>query len=210
MSSSTAEVRIRRMGAADVDRVLEIAGGLSEAPHWPSSAYVEAIDPKHIPQRIAIVAELRSEEQTSGAQAHANSIDLIATAKTPTYLSRDVAREGSSTRHGGAPFQDEGSGSASGRVVGFAVVGLVAPEAELETIAVGAEARRRGVGGLLLRALVEELRKKRVTELILEVRASNRAALGFYRAQGFKETGRRLRYYADPEEDAVLMGLNLA
>jgi ribosomal protein S18 acetylase RimI-like enzyme len=49
-----------------------------------------------------------------------------------------------------------------------------------------------------------------VSELTLEVRASNRAALGFYRAQGFEETGRRPRYYADPEEDAVLMGLNLA
>jgi ribosomal-protein-alanine N-acetyltransferase len=45
---------------------------------------------------------------------------------------------------------------------------------------------------------------------MLEVRASNQAALGFYRGQGFRETGRRPRYYADPEEDAVLMLLNLA
>jgi len=98
----------------------------------------------------------------------------------------------------------------SDALAGFLVAGMVAAEAALETIAVAAEAQRRGVGGRLLRALLEELRAEQVTELILEVRASNRAALGFYRAQGFKETGRRPRYYADPEEDAVLMGLNLA
>jgi ribosomal-protein-alanine N-acetyltransferase len=93
--------------------------------------------------------------------------------------------------------------------IGFLVASLVAPEAELETIVVAARGRRRGVGSLLLGSLVETLRGMQATELRLEVRASNQAALGFYRAQGFRETGRRRRYYADPEEDAVLMGLRL-
>lgn len=123
--------------------------------------------------------------------------------------SRTRGGVGISTAAGVAAFQEGGFGATSGRIVGFAVAGLVAPEAELETIAVSAKAQRQGVGALLLRALAEELRTERVTGLILEVRASNRAALGFYRAQGFIETGRRPRYYADPEEDAVLMGLNL-
>ena len=100
-----------------------------------------------------------------------------------------------------APFRN------SGPVVGFAVASLVAPEAELETMGVASEGQRRGVGARLLQALVEELRAERVTELMLEVRASNCGALAFYRALGFRETGRRPRYYADPEEDAVLMGL---
>jgi ribosomal-protein-alanine N-acetyltransferase len=98
----------------------------------------------------------------------------------------------------------------TGALAGFAVASLPAPEAELETIAVAREGQRRGVGGRLLRAMVEELRTEQVTEVILEVRASNRAALGFYRAQGFVETGRRPRYYADPQEDAVLLGLRVA
>lgn len=96
-----------------------------------------------------------------------------------------------------------------GTVAGFLVASLLTPEAELETIAVAAEGQRRGVGSLLLNALLEELRTEEVCQLILEVRASNRAALGFYGALGFKETGRRPRYYIDPEEDAVLMGLRL-
>jgi ribosomal-protein-alanine N-acetyltransferase len=145
------------MREADVDRVLEIGASLAGAPHWPASAYAEAIDPLHIPRRIALVA-----------------------------------------------LDPE-----SGVLAGFLVAGMVMPEAELETIAVAPAGQRRDVGTLLLKALVHELRAERVTGLILEVRASNRAALDFYRGQGFRETGRRLGYYADPEEDAVLMELSL-
>jgi ribosomal-protein-alanine N-acetyltransferase len=95
-------------------------------------------------------------------------------------------------------------------VVGFLVAAIVADEAELETIAVVETEQRRGVGRKLLRALVRELRTQKVGSLNLEVRASNRRAIRFYSAQGFGETGRRERYYADPEEDAVLMRLSLA
>ena len=200
MSSPTPEVRIRRMGADDLGRVMEIAGSLEEAPRWLASSYAAAMDPLHTPRRIALVAELEPQERTSGAKAPVDSAGLNVRAEARTLHRASVS----------AAFQGEGIGSANGRVVGFAVAGLMAPEAELETIAVVAEAQRRGVGGRLLRALVEELRAEQVTELILEVRASNRKAQGFYRAQGFKETGRRPGYYADPEEDAVLMGLNLA
>jgi ribosomal-protein-alanine N-acetyltransferase len=91
----------------------------------------------------------------------------------------------------------------------FLIASLLPPEAELESIAVAADEQRRGAGAQLLSALIEGLRKKQVSRLVLEVRASNVAALGFYRAFGFKETGRRKRYYTDPEEDAVLMSLGL-
>jgi [ribosomal protein S18]-alanine N-acetyltransferase len=92
---------------------------------------------------------------------------------------------------------------------GFLVASLLPPEAELETIAVAAEGQRRGVGVLLLNALTKELRAEKVSKLILEVRASNVPALGFYAVFGFRESGRRPRYYADPEEDAVLMERDL-
>jgi ribosomal-protein-alanine N-acetyltransferase len=57
--------------------------------------------------------------------------------------------------------------------------------------------------------MAEELRVAGVREVLLEVRSSNQRALGFYRSLGWSETGRRPRYYADPEEDAVLMSLKL-
>ena len=82
--------------------------------------------------------------------------------------------------------------------------------AELETIAVAPESQRQGLGKSLFQALAAELKAAGVGELQLEVRASNRPAQSFYRALGFVETGRRKAYYADPIEDAVLMGLRFA
>jgi ribosomal-protein-alanine N-acetyltransferase len=211
MSSPAMAVRIRRMGAADLERVLEIAESVAEAPHWLASAYVAAMDAENLPQRVALVAECDSgdeqdssgvfEKQTSGAKAHARLAESDAGTKVPAYQSPADQSQTS---------QSSASRSRSYWVAGFAVASLVAQQAELETIAVAANGQRRGVGGLLLRVLADELRAADVRELNLEVRASNQAALQFYRAHGFEESGHRRRYYADPEEDAVLMRVSLA
>jgi [ribosomal protein S18]-alanine N-acetyltransferase len=102
----------------------------------------------------------------------------------------------------------------SKEILGFAVASLVpnpaAAEAELESIAVAAHTQRHGIGRLLLASLVTRLRTAGITDLYIEVRGSNLAAISFYQAQNFNQTGVRPRYYADPEEDAVLMTLRLA
>jgi ribosomal-protein-alanine N-acetyltransferase len=90
-------------------------------------------------------------------------------------------------------------------VVGFAIVSVIAPEAELESIAVAEEFQRMGVAGRLFEALTDELATSGVTEILLEVRASNTSALSLYRVLGFWEIGRRTGYYAHPMEDAVQM-----
>lgn len=93
--------------------------------------------------------------------------------------------------------------------VGFAVARVIPPQAELETIVVSSLARRAGVGRAMMAALKAGLQSDNVTEVTLEVRASNQPALALYSLSGFKESGRRPRYYADPVEDAVLMKLKL-
>ena len=98
----------------------------------------------------------------------------------------------------------------TGTVVGFAVTSLLPPQAELETIAVAAEDQRRGIARRIFAAMVAELKTAAISEVPLEVRASNSSALAFYQTLGFIETGRRPRYYADPLEDAVLLELRLA
>jgi ribosomal-protein-alanine N-acetyltransferase len=45
------------MTAADLDRVIEIAQNLKQAPHWPRSVYVAAMESMAVPRRIALVAE---------------------------------------------------------------------------------------------------------------------------------------------------------
>ena len=57
MKSTIHDLRIRRMSEADVARVMEIAGGLESAPHWPREAFLRALDPEVMPKRIALVAE---------------------------------------------------------------------------------------------------------------------------------------------------------
>ncbi len=99
--------------------------------------------------------------------------------------------------------------SGLGAVAGFVVASLLPPQAELESIAVDLELQRSGLARRLLSALAAELRTAGVMELILEVRASNQPALGFYERSGFVKAGRRPRYYIDPVEDAVLMRLRL-
>ena len=103
-------------------------------------------------------------------------------------------------------------GGQAGKVVGLAVASLMPPQAELETIAVDTHYQRCGLARELLAELAGRLRLAGVTEVILEVRASNQPALGLYQRLGFVQTGRRPGYYMNPPEspeDAVLMRLGL-
>jgi [ribosomal protein S18]-alanine N-acetyltransferase len=92
-----------------------------------------------------------------------------------------------------------------GEIVGFLIALMTPPEAEIETLAVVPGLQRQGIGRLLLDRLQTEVRAHGVTAIHLEVRVSNRPALGLYRQTGFAEVARRVGYYADPVEDAVAM-----
>ena len=94
-------------------------------------------------------------------------------------------------------------------VVGFVVVGLGCEVAELESVAVAAVARRRGIGWALCEAGMAWARGVGASSIELEVRASSRGALALYGALGFSEQGIRMGYYREPAEDAVLMQMVL-
>ncbi len=108
------------------------------------------------------------------------------------------------------PRSSPTGGEAAGRrVVGYLITSVLGRQAELESVAVSAAEQRRGIGRKLFFAMVKELPGAGVREVLLEVRSSNQEALDFYHSLGWRETGRRPGYYADPEEDAVLMSLNM-
>jgi ribosomal-protein-alanine N-acetyltransferase len=178
------------MTPADVDRVIEIAESLREAPQWTRSAYLAALDPAASPARIALVAQ-----DPSGAEALVDSIGVTRGLKPPPPSDMGFSA---------ACGEDE-----CGRIAGFLVASLLPPQAELELIAVALDFQRQGLARQLFAALASELGAALVTEVLLEVRASNHPALGLYRRLRFVETGRRTRYYRDPVEDAVLMRLRL-
>jgi len=56
-NTSAEKAHIRRMTAADVPRVMEIAASLPDAPHWPESAYLDALNSESIPRRVALVGD---------------------------------------------------------------------------------------------------------------------------------------------------------
>lgn len=97
-----------------------------------------------------------------------------------------------------------------GTVTGFVIGRQIADEGEILNLAVVSGRRRRGEGGALLRAALDEFRTRRTSLVFLEVRESNHAAIAFYGKHGFAETGRRAAYYQDPAEAAILMEKKLA
>ncbi|MCP9486719.1 MAG: GNAT family N-acetyltransferase [Gaiellaceae bacterium MAG52_C11] len=74
----------------------------------------------------------------------------------------------------------------------------------LRNVAVATSSRRLGVGSTLLRALLESERVAG-SNVVLEVRESERGAIALYERFGFYVAGRRPEFYGDNHEDAVLM-----
>ncbi len=96
--------------------------------------------------------------------------------------------------------------------LGFLLALVVAGEAEIVTLCVAPDARRRGVARDLLADLESLARAAQSSRLVLEVAADNRPALRFYESCGFTPIGRRTGYYRRGDAapaDAVMLARDL-
>ena len=93
----------------------------------------------------------------------------------------------------------------AGSLAGYSLAWMGSGTGHLGNLAVVSEQRRRGVARVLLEDLFAEADRRRVESLTLEVRVSNFAAQGLYRAHGFRMVGLRRGYYRDSGEDALVM-----
>lgn len=91
------------------------------------------------------------------------------------------------------------------QVVGYCIAWQIADEAEVANIAVRADQRGQGVGGVLLDDLIGQVGRAGGATIYLEVRESNAPAQALYRSRGFETAGRRAAYYQHPEEDALVL-----
>ena len=90
------------------------------------------------------------------------------------------------------------------RPTGFAVGRAAAGQAELLTLAVDPERRRRGAGRALLAAFEARATAEGAAEAVLEVAEGNTAARVLYAGSGWRPVGRRPGYYADGQDALVL------
>ncbi len=87
----------------------------------------------------------------------------------------------------------------------YIIFWVVHGEAHILNIAVRPELKRMGLGRRLLTHTLSHMSERGVNEVFLEVRRSNREAVGLYEAFGFTTAYVREKYYGD--EDAIVMKL---
>ncbi len=90
-------------------------------------------------------------------------------------------------------------------LIGYAGSWRILDEAHITTIAVKPELRRKKIGEALLNRILEDCYKNEIKYITLEVRVSNKAAIGLYEKYGFKSLGTRKGYYQNNNEDALIM-----
>lgn len=92
------------------------------------------------------------------------------------------------------------------KVVGFAGIKIVLDTADIMNIAVKEDYRRQGIATLLLNNILDICNEKNIKTINLEVNEENFSAIQLYQKFGFKENGRRKKYYNN-KFDAILMKL---
>ncbi|KAK9861882.1 hypothetical protein WJX84_000648 [Apatococcus fuscideae] len=92
-----------------------------------------------------------------------------------------------------------------GCIQAYTVAWLVGDELQVIDLAVDRAWRRQGLGSLLMARLIKMCLREPPLKVILEVRASNHAALELYTGMGFEITGTRKNYYHHPQEDGILL-----
>jgi ribosomal-protein-alanine N-acetyltransferase len=95
---------------------------------------------------------------------------------------------------------------------GFVLYRATIDEAEILSVAVAPEFRRRGVGRMLVEEALRHLYRVGAQTLHLEVEDGNHAAIRLYRRLEFRESGRRPAYFAqgrDKPAGALVMARQL-
>ena len=105
--------------------------------------------------------------------------------------------------------------SLDGKTIGYLIALLAGDTSDILNIGIDHDFQRKGYGTALLNHLIEELRKRDIGEIFLEVRAGNKSAIQFYKRQGFEEISVRKNYYMKNSknqsqgEDGIIMSIKI-
>ncbi len=95
--------------------------------------------------------------------------------------------------------------AASDPLLGLGCYWAILDEAHITILGIHPDYQRRGLGHLMLCALLDRARQRDMARATLEVRISNQSALLLYQKFGFQIAGQRKGYYTDTGEDALIL-----
>lgn len=91
------------------------------------------------------------------------------------------------------------------QIVGYCGLYFAADEGEITNVAVSPECRGRGIADAIIEHVLMDTCVMGLSQIFLEVRASNIPAQGLYQKHGFVSQGIRKNFYREPKEDAIVM-----
>lgn len=100
--------------------------------------------------------------------------------------------------------RETGGGVVGDRLAGYLICSRYDTVWHVMNVSVDPLERRRGLATALLDSLLERIGDP-AAQFTLEVRVSNAPAISLYERFGFMAAGVRRRYYADNQEDALIM-----
>ena len=105
--------------------------------------------------------------------------------------------------------------SLKGKTIGYLIAMLTLDTADILNIGIESNFKRQGHGTALLNHFIGDLRKRNISEILLEVRAGNKSAIQFYKKQGFEKISVRKNYYMknsknqSQREDGIIMSIKI-
>ena len=96
-----------------------------------------------------------------------------------------------------------------GMIAGYAIMSVDKGEAHILNLCIDPGRHRLGLGGFLLKFMLDFAQKQKAATTFLEVRPSNKIARRFYEKGGFVEVGLQRNYYParSGREDAIIMAM---
>lgn len=96
-----------------------------------------------------------------------------------------------------------------GQVIGYMGLWFILDEGHITNVAIAPDYRGKHWGEYLMRSMMDRMAEQGMERMTLEVRTSNVSAQSLYKKLGFTTAGVRKGYYADTQEDALIMWMEL-
>lgn len=94
-------------------------------------------------------------------------------------------------------------------IIGYIAMSHIIDTMDIISIVIKKDYQRKGLASYLLNYVIDFARQIKITNILLEVRTSNKLAQKLYEKYGFKVINKRKNYYSNPIEDALIYKLDL-